>query len=1248
MMEAILDAQGLWEAVDSVTGDAVDERKNKLARAIIYQSLPENILMQVARTRSASEIWEVLRVRFLGADRVQQARLQTLKRELNNLKMKDNETVEEFAGKLSEIITKFNSMGENFDESDVVRKLLDSMPPRFISIVATIEQVTDLNSLTFEDCIGRLKAFEERIKGLENQVEKDSKLLYTRYDSNAKKNNDQGRSHGRGRNMDNRGRGRGRGRGFGRGRGRSQHGNDNRNYNQQRETNDQPRDNQRGRDKRDVRCYNCNNLGHYAWECTKQSDNEANLNQVNPNEVNDRRPTLMMAVVETKDEEILLNEENVHPKLYAEDPKDDTTWYLDNGASNHMTGLESHFSEINYKIVGLVRFGDGSKVSIKGKGSVIFKCKNGEHRVISDVYFIPDLRSNILSLGQMTEAGCKVWMESDQLWLYEEDDSLLMKVPRSSNRLYKITLKTGNPEVELQTTLKVKALGSDRGGEFLNHLFKNYCDEAGIKRFFTAPYSPQQNGLVERRNRTVLNSTRSMMKAMEIPQNLWGGAVRHSVYIMNRVSTKALKSVTPYEALNGYKPNISHLKVFGCSSYMKMPSVNLKKLDDRSKEVVYLGSEPGTKAYRLFDPIQKKLYVSRDVYFCENKKYNWAQALQHLEIGSGPEWVQFEIHIDEEIGYLNSQNVPGDPKPQQPHMQSELDQTHFDTQIDETGGDNDPVNTEDPDDIENEADVRRSTRQTTLPKKFNDYVMLQSGECYLINDEPTNFEEARHNSDWKKAMHSEMVSIEENDTWELTELPPGQKAIGLKWIFNIKRDANGEVTKYKARLVAKGYVQEPGVDFEEVFAPVARLETIRLILALAAKRTWLVFHMDVKSAFLNGDLKETVFVKQPDGFNVPGKEHLVYKLHKALYGLRQVPRAWNEKIDKTLKHLGFLKCPREQAVYKKGGKEDLLIVGVYVDDLIITGSSEIEIEKFKVQMKSEFDMQDLGLLSYYLGIEVSQKNGKIALKQSAYARKILKIAGMEECNLTKFPMEARLQVDKDEGGEIVDPTEYRRIIGSLRYLTHTRPDLNYSVGVMSRFMQEPRKSHMQLVKQILRYIQGTINYGILYDQDTDFKLVGFCDSSHATDQTDGQSTTGMVFYLGTSLISWNSQKQKTVALSSCESEFMAAAATACQALWLRGLLSELTGCEEKVVELQVDNKSAIALMKNPVFHGRSKHINTRYHFIRECIERGEVQVKHVRGEEQKADILTKALPRVKFEEMRRLLGLIDLGGTHKA
>lgn len=513
-------------------------------------------------------------------------------------------------------------------------------------------------------------------------------------------------------------------------------------------------------------------------------------------------------------------------------------------------------------------------------------------------------------------------------------------------------------------------------------------------------------------------------------------------------------------------------------------------------------------------------------------------------------------------------------------------------------------------------------------------------------EEPVSFNEAVEGKEWKDAMQVEIDTIERNNTWILADLPPGHRPIGLKWVYKVKKDPEGNVVKHKARLVAKGYIQRKGIDYDEVFAPVARLDTVRMLLALSTKENWDVHHLDVKSAFLNGELYEEVYVTQPEGFVKEGHEQKVYKLLKALYGLRQAPRAWNACLDKSLKELGFSRCQHEQAVYTKFEDGDVTIVGVYVDDLLVTGSNRSKVEEFKLRMNQQFEMSNLGLLSFYLGIEVNQASSFTTLKQSAYARKLLEKSGMMYCNPSKFPMEHKLQLDKDEGGKLVDATEYRCIVGSLRYLTHTRPDISYAVGVVSRFMASPTTKHQQAMKHILRYIKGTIDYGLVYIKEgRNSELHGFSDSDLAGDVIDRRSTGGMCFYLNQSLISWSSQKQRVVALSSCEAEYMAATTAACQSVWLRGLLQEITGKQIGPVILHVDNKSAIDLIKNPGQHGRSKHIDVRFHYIRECIDHGKLVVKHVVTQEQRADILTKALGRIRFEEMRKAVGVEDLAGV---
>jgi hypothetical protein len=519
---------------------------------------------------------------------------------------------------------------------------------------------------------------------------------------------------------------------------------------------------------------------------------------------------------------------------------------------------------------------------------------------------------------------------------------------------------------------------------------------------------------------------------------------------------------------------------------------------------------------------------------------------------------------------------------------------------------------------------------------------LGNGRLLAVSaEEPRSLAQAQKEACWRRAMEEELRSIEENRTWTLTEHPQGRRAIGLKWVFKVKRDEHGAVVRHKARLVVKGYAQRHGIDYDEVFALVARMEAVRLLLALAAHEGWEVHHMDVKTAFLNGDLQEVVFVEQAPGFVQAGQEHKVHRLHKALYGLHQAPRAWNQKLDDKLGVLGFKKCPSEHAIYCRGAGSERLVVGVYVDDLIITGASCNSIKKFKTQMTKIFKMSDLGLLTYYLGIEVKQGVEGITLSQGSYAGKILEKAGMVECNTCDVPMQAKLKLSRESDCPRVDATEYRSLVGSLRYLVNTRLDLAFLVGYVSRFMEEPHEDHLAAIKHILRYIAGTRDWGLKFarkkrDQPV---LLGYSDSDLAGDVDSRKSTSGVIFFLGESPISWQSTKQKVVALSSCEAEYIAAATAACQGVWLARLLSEILDSLVNKPVLKVDNKSTISLVKNPVHHDRSKHIDTRFHLIREYAQNGQIEVSFIRTDEQLGDVLTKPLCKNKFLKLCTKIGL---------
>ncbi|XP_071729312.1 uncharacterized mitochondrial protein AtMg00810-like [Rutidosis leptorrhynchoides] len=399
--------------------------------------------------------------------------------------------------------------------------------------------------------------------------------------------------------------------------------------------------------------------------------------------------------------------------------------------------------------------------------------------------------------------------------------------------------------------------------------------------------------------------------------------------------------------------------------------------------------------------------------------------------------------------------------------------------------------------------------------------------------------------------------------------------------------------------------------------------------------------MDVNSAFLNGVLEEEVYVEQPPGYMKAGKEKKVLKLKKALYGLKQAPRAWNTRIDSYLKKNRYDQCPFEHALYVKKNKKKVLFIAVYVDDIIFTGNDEKIIQEFKEAMTKEFEMTDLGRMKYFLGLEITQKSSGIFISQETYAKDVLKKANMDDCNPVATLMELGLKLSKFEGGERVDANLYRILVGSLRYLTCTRPDISFSVGVISRYMEDPKYAHWKALKRISRYIKGTLSLGLYYSVSNEHKLIGYLDSDWRGDVDDRKSTSGYVFYMGNTAFTWAFKKQPIVTLSTFEAEYVAASWCVCHAIWLRNLLSELNFEMKEATNIRVDNKSAIELAKNPVHHERSKHIDARFHFIREQVKKKTIQLNHVSSRDQAADIFTKALPTELFNNGKIMLGMED-------
>jgi hypothetical protein len=517
-------------------------------------------------------------------------------------------------------------------------------------------------------------------------------------------------------------------------------------------------------------------------------------------------------------------------------------------------------------------------------------------------------------------------------------------------------------------------------------------------------------------------------------------------------------------------------------------------------------------------------------------------------------------------------------------------------------------------------------------------------EVEVLGD-PVTYAEAMRSPEaqrWEEAMLKEMGSLVGAGTWTLCTLPPGAKVIGVRWVYKTKRDEMGNVTCFKARLV-RSPRQVPGVDCGETFAPVARLSSLRLVLALAAKMDWDIDQMDVETAFLNAPVQGEVYVKQPPGHEVrgPNGEELVCRLHRSLYGLKDSPRNWNTELDTWLRQYGLVPTDADVCVYVKGspeGEEGVLIVIVYVDDLVIVGSRRRSIDAFKRAISGVFRMKDLGVLGFVLGMEVRRDRARrtLEIRQTAYVDRMLERFGMGECRPVATPMEERLQLPRLSGGCGGLSGEYMSLVGSLQYAAIvSRPDIAFAVQALSRHLQCSGEEHWMAGKRVLRYLRGTRTLGIKYSAEGARdgeplvgyaqELQGFSDADWAGDRETRRSTTGYVFKMAGGSVSWGSKLQQSVALSSAESEYMAASVATQEALYLRRLLGDLGVEQRGPTVIWEDNQGCVALAKNPVHHQRTKHIDIRYHFVRECVASNEIDLVWIPTQDQQADLLTKAL-----------------------
>ncbi|RVW96782.1 Retrovirus-related Pol polyprotein from transposon RE1 [Vitis vinifera] len=874
-------------------------------------------------------------------------------------------------------------------------------------------------------------------------------------------------------------------------------------------------------------------------------------------------------------------------------------WIIDSGATDHMTGNHKTFSTFRTHSAPPVTVADGSTYEIKGSGTV----KPTSSITLSSVLNLPNLAFNLIS-DLMTKRTFGKGHVSDGLYILDE------WVPRpvacvSTASPVEAHCRLGHPSLPVLKklcpqfdTLPSLDLHSDVWGpcpvtsQTGFRYFVTFVDDFSRMTWIYFMKNRSENGVAERKNRHLLETARALMFQMKVPKQFWADAVSTACFLINRMPTVVLKGDIPYKVIHPQKSLFPLApRIFGCTCYVRDTRPFVTKLDPKALQCVFLGYSRLQKGYRCFSPDLNKYLVSTDVVFSEDTSFFSSPTSSASE--EDEEWLVYQV--------VNSRPTVG----QSSVVYSRRPVT-TDTCPAPAPSSSDPSS-----DLDLPISLRKGKRHCKSIysiANFVSYDHLSSSSSVLVASidsisVPKTVTEALNHPGWKNAMLEEICALEDNHTWKLVDLPQGKKVVGCKWVFVVKVNPDGSVARLKARLVARGYAQTYGVDYSDTFSPVAKLNSVRLFISIAASQQWMIHQLDIKNAFLHGDLEEEVYLEQPPGFVAQGEYGKVCRLKKALYGLKQSPRAWFGKFSKEIQAFGMNKSEKDHSVFYKKSAAGIILLVVYVDDIVITGNDHAGISDLKTFMHSKFHTKDLGELKYFLGIEVSRSKKGMFLSQRKYVLDLLKETGKIEAKPCTTPMVPNVQLMPDDGDPFYNPERYRRVVGKLNYLTVTRPDIAYAVSVVSQFTSAPTIKHWAALEQILCYLKKAPGLGILYSSQGHTRIECFSDADWAGSKFDRRSTTGYCVFFGGNLVAWKMHNASK--------------------LWC-------------------DNQAALHIAANPVYHERTKHIEVDCHFIREKIEENLVSTGYVKTGEQLGDIFTKALNGTRVEYFCNKLGMINI------
>ena len=766
---------------------------------------------------------------------------------------------------------------------------------------------------------------------------------------------------------------------------------------------------------------------------------------------------------------------------------------------------------------------------------------------------------------------------------------------------------------EIESGRKVVSIRTDNGSEYVNHEVDDFFEEHGISHERSPAYVKQANGMAERENRTLADTMRSLLHNTNLSEDekclLWVDAMALATYIRNRVLNRGRTDVTPFELFYGKKPNVASLRIFGSPAFVKVPEAKRRKIDPKSTKMIFIGFDSKTdKILRVYDRTTKSVKLVSDVIVDDIRPEQIQLPLESVD----QEQIHDSLEHDYEIEQSDQQSDPSEA-------------------MDKRGRGRPPSSKNKP-----------KGQPTPHPMKLRGKGENQM--AMFCAADPSSYHDAVDRPDaelWKHAMDNEMQSHVTNGTWTLVPLPTGSKTVSCKWVFRSKQNPDGTLARRKARLVARGFSQKAGVDYSDTFSPVVQSASVRIVLALAANLNMDIVQFDVKTAFLHGQLNETVYMDQPEGYE--RGNGLVCLLKKSLYGLKQAPRTWFETFDKFLDQQKFKAVLEDPCVYRKdlesGG---LMLLCLYVDDGLVCSTSSVELNDFMTTLRAQFEIT-CDEPSCYIGMELKRdrKARTISISQKGYLIRILERFGMLNAKPIGSPLQPGLQLIKTPDDEDACDCPYLEALGSLNYASGlTRPDITFAVNQLQRFGTKPSNTHWTMVKRVMRYLRGTLDYSLVYGSDNS-DPVGYCDSDFAGDSEERRSTSGFVFKLFGGPIVWRSELQEITAVSVAEAEYVSMAEALKQSLWIRPFLVSIGHQISKPTMIFSDNQAAIALSQNPEFKRKTKHIGARFHRIRQEQRNGLVTVDYVPTKKNPADCLTKALGPQVLQYQIELLNIVS-------